>query len=71
MLMRRDEDQPLCPCCGQELPPHRNCAYCGREFSYGPRTGKRKTAQFCSDKCRKLQWLFNHGFRKGREIVLD
>jgi endogenous inhibitor of DNA gyrase (YacG/DUF329 family) len=52
----REGNIHLCESCGQELPPRRNCAHCGKSFAYGPGTGKRKTARFCSDRCRLGAW---------------
>lgn len=34
----------------------RKCGWCGTWFTYGAGTGRRKSAQFCSDKCRKAAW---------------
>jgi hypothetical protein len=66
MMPEPAEVKAVCPCCGQYLPKTRNCAWCGKGFSYGKRTGRRKTAKYCSSDCRKRAWL---RIREGRAKV--
>jgi hypothetical protein len=37
------------------------CKYCGSSFGVGAHTGKRKSAEFCSDACRKRDWVSKNG----------
>lgn len=40
----------------------RECAWCGKPFPYGPGTGRRTTATYCSPKCQKA-----HSYKKRLE----
>ena len=35
------------------------CEWCGRWFAYGTGTGRRRSAQFCSDRCRQAAYRHN------------